>query len=79
MFNILTGGHYPFSADSKNSILQSIQFNGEYLVNSNLELSFECLDFLAHCLQWEPSRRLTAAQLLHHPFLLKSSNSTSLK
>lgn len=50
MFNILTGGHYPFSSDNRNSILQSIQFCGEYGINSNLELSFECLDFMAHCL-----------------------------
>lgn len=78
MFNILTGGHYPFSADNRRSILQSIQFCGEYMVNSNLEVSFECLDFLAHCLQFEPAKRLTAAQLLHHPFLKSSHASLNL-
>ncbi|XP_073122256.1 mitogen-activated protein kinase kinase kinase YODA-like isoform X2 [Henckelia pumila] len=35
-------------------------------------LSAECKDFVWQCLMWNPLQRPTAAQLLEHPFLMKS-------
>ena len=29
----------------------------------------DALNFIAECLKWEPSKRMTAAQLLSHPFI----------
>eukprot|EP00347_Sterkiella_histriomuscorum_P015900 403355258 len=69
MYNILTGGMYPFHADSKNEIFNYIHHVGEYTIDSNLELSYDCVDFICHCLQVDATRRLTASQLLNHPFL----------
>ncbi|KAF8400378.1 hypothetical protein HHK36_013676 [Tetracentron sinense] len=39
--------------------------------------SREFRNFIACCLQREPSRRWTAAQLLNHPFVLQNSSSSS--
>lgn len=33
------------------------------------ECSKDAIDFIAMCLKWDPTKRMTAAQLLTHPFI----------
>lgn len=37
------------------------------------EISEDCLDFLEQCISWIPSKRLTAKQLLTHPFITSTT------
>lgn len=67
IFELLTG-KYPFSGKSKAEIYGKIK-TGKYQINSKLELSNNCIDFLSKCLQFNPSERWSALELLGHPFL----------
>ncbi|CDW81970.1 UNKNOWN [Stylonychia lemnae] len=71
MYSLLTGGDYPFTGESKAQILKKIQYHSQYLIDSRLNLSDQCLDFLSHCLQYDPDNRLSASSLLQHQFLQK--------
>jgi serine/threonine protein kinase len=66
-FELLTGT-YPFQGSSKNEIFQKMR-TGQYQLLENLNLSPYCLDFLTHCLQYNPERRYSARKLLAHPYM----------
>jgi len=46
MFTLLTGGDYPFTGENKSSILNKIKYGGQYMIDSRLNLSAKCMDFL---------------------------------
>ena len=47
MYTLLTGGDYPFTGENKGQILNKITYSGQYLIDSRLNLSSQCLDFLS--------------------------------
>ncbi|CDW80352.1 kinase family protein [Stylonychia lemnae] len=66
-FEMLSGS-FPFNGSNKSEIYSKIK-TGKYQFDKSLNISMLCLDFLSHCLQFNPDRRFSASQLLDHPYL----------
>lgn len=69
---ILLGGYPPFSEDNTKKLFKKItagdwEFHPDYWGS----VSKEAKDFISKLLELIPSRRMTADQALHHPWLLK--------
>jgi serine/threonine protein kinase len=65
-------GSLPFSGNTRSS-LHYQQYIGKYKMLNFLGLSDDCIDFISHCLQYDPVKRSTAAELLNHSFLNETS------
>ncbi|KAG1211502.1 hypothetical protein G6F35_010477 [Rhizopus arrhizus] len=63
-------GHYPYKYDNMFAQLEAIT-NGEPPSLPSETFSIEARDFVAACLQKDPNKRPTYAELLEHPFIKK--------
>lgn len=61
-------GSFPFSGVNKSEIFSRIR-TGKYQFDTKNDVSPLCKDFISHCLQYDPTKRYSAAQLLDHPYL----------
>jgi len=64
-------GNYTFNAYNMKELVSKIE-EGTYKVPTNL--SKEAISFLSAMLKYDPKKRLSADNLLHHPFLIKNPN-----
>ena len=68
LFQMLTG-EYPFFGKDLSELKQNVKL-GVYKIPKEVQVSFECIDFLNSCLKFDQSKRKNWDQLLAHPFLL---------
>eukprot|EP00347_Sterkiella_histriomuscorum_P022146 403331520 len=66
-FELLTG-EFPFYGANKPQIFANIR-TGKYQYNCKNTISPLCQDFISHCLQYDPSKRSSASELLNHPYI----------
>jgi serine/threonine protein kinase len=71
LFQMLTG-EYPFFGKDLEELKENVK-QGVYRIPKDIQISFECLDFLNSCLKFESSQRKSWDELLQHPFLLTKS------
>ncbi|MED6124393.1 hypothetical protein PIB30_058538 [Stylosanthes scabra] len=67
-------GRYPWAGEVSNPAASVLKIaNGDEIPQLPTHFSKEGLDFLTKCLERDPKKRFTAEELLHHPFLSRSS------
>ncbi|MED6143121.1 hypothetical protein PIB30_003831 [Stylosanthes scabra] len=67
-------GRYPWAGEVSNPVASVLRIaNGDEIPQLPTHFSKEGLDFLTRCLERDPQKRFTAEELLHHPFLSRSS------
>ncbi|KAL1358364.1 hypothetical protein HN51_003651 [Arachis hypogaea] len=71
-------GRYPWAGEVSNPMASVLRIaNGDEIPQLPAHFSKEGLDFLTRCLERDPKKRCTAQDLLHHPFLSRSSRRSS--
>ena len=70
LFHLLTGA-YPFKGRNIAELKDNLA-KGGYKIPRDVNISFECLDFLNCCLRFDSSKRKDFSFLFNHPFLLTS-------
>ena len=67
--NIMLTGNAPFYGKSQNEIYKAIVHNQPKFGRAKKALSPNAIKFIMDCLEKDPSLRLSAEQLLDHPWL----------
>ncbi|CAI2387319.1 unnamed protein product [Moneuplotes crassus] len=71
-------GFVPFTGGDHSELADKVN-KGDYGVPKNVELSLDCVDLLNKCLQYQPKKRISHADLIGHPFFQQSDTCKKIK